>query len=379
MGHEGNAEMEASRYMNGTREVIVDEVLCFLSSKIDCVPTDVLLLLCNDAFDDADVEKAKRILFISRPPKPPSKLRFSVRQEPNKKNKNLKDIIQLLAELGEDIPVFVARDLMKLPPIRMENIDVSNLLHRLDSLSTEVSSMKSAVDTVQSLTAEVATLKATVERLQLQGKVRDHPLMQQMPQRRNSNVSKKTNSAALKTAPATMGPPNIPALTGETSDSTGPPPGPERPHSNGLPAAENQLSYAGAAATGGWMIAGRKPKKYTRRTGTADSSKITVIKNMKLLTMFGSRFGPNITTDDILEHFKGKGLNVICEPLQARYPQKYASFKVSLRAENPFPLLKEENWPKGCYFRRFREARNTKHANKDNELGDIDSVSGDNV
>ena len=127
------------------------------------------------------------------------------------------------------------------------------------------------------------------------------------------------------------------------------------------------------------MIAGRKPKKYTRRTGTADSSKITVIKNMKLLTMFGSRFGPNITTDDILEHFKGKGLNVICEPLQARYPQKYASFKVSLRAENPFPLLKEENWPKGCYFRRFREARNTKHANKDNELGDIDSVSGDNV
>ena len=89
MGHEGNAEMEASRFMNGTQEVIVDEVLCFLSSKIDCVPTDVLLLLCNDAFDDADVEKAKRILFTSRPPQPPSKIRFSVRQEPNKKNKNL--------------------------------------------------------------------------------------------------------------------------------------------------------------------------------------------------------------------------------------------------------------------------------------------------
>ena len=379
MGHEGNAELEASRFMNDTREVIVDEVLCFLSSKIDCVPTDVLLLLCNDAFDDADVEKAKRILFTSRPPKPPSKIRFSVRQEPNKKNKNLNDIIKLLAELGEDIPVFVARDLMKLPPIRMENIDVSNLLHRLDSLSTEVSSMKSAVDKVQSLTSEVATLKAAVDRLQLQGKVRDHPLMQQMPQRRNSNVGKKTNSAALKIAPATKGPPNLPAPTMETSYSTGPPPGPELPHSSGPPAAENQLSYAGAAATGAWMIAGRKPKKYSRRTGTADDSKITVIKNLKLLTMFGSRFGPNVTTDDIVEHFKGKGLNVTCESLKARYPEKYTSFKVSLRAENPFLLLKEENWPKGSYFRRFREVRTTKHANKNNELGDIDSVSGDHV
>ena len=365
-GEDDEMDASRSRFTNGSQEVILNEVLCFLSTKLDCVPSDVLVLMCTNSFGDADIDKAKKILYQACPPKSSSKLRYTERKEPNKKTKNLNDIIHLLTEYGDNIPVFVAKDLSKLPPIRMDNIDASNLLHRLDSLSTEVSSLKTAVEKVQPLTEEVATLKAAMERLRLHQSVCSHPPTHPPASNVRTDGKKGTSKKSTSQTSTHIAPPTTARRdTAPTVNAVG----------DSLEEATPSHTYAEkAAANGNWQVAGKPKKSQNRinRTGTADGSNITVIRNKKLLTMFGSRFGPNVKPNDIVCHFKAKGLDVNCESLKARHPDKYASFKVSIRAEDPFPLLRPENWPKGSYFRRFRDGRP-----RSNERDEADSVSGD--
>ena len=57
-----------------------------------------------------------------------------------------KDIYDLLEEKGESAPVFVARDLNTLPPVKIGSIDVSVLLTENNTLRAEVSVMKKAME-----------------------------------------------------------------------------------------------------------------------------------------------------------------------------------------------------------------------------------------
>ena len=60
--------------------------------------------------------------------------------------------MKLLQEKGEDIPIFVARDLGKLPPITFDNIDVSCLLNDIKATYNESMMLKEAVQAQNSLT-----------------------------------------------------------------------------------------------------------------------------------------------------------------------------------------------------------------------------------
>ena len=373
MGTQGQEEIEDSRFSNGGLEIILNEVLCFLSTKLDCVPTDVLVLLCSDAFDNDDVEKAKRILFAACPGPSDSRLRYIARQGSNKKITNLNDIIKKLQEAGTDAPVFVAKDLTKLPPIRMENIDVTNLLHRLEALTDEVSAMKTQIEKIQPLTEEISRLKVGMARLQTQPRISENS---------HRGVPAAVGARSQDVHPERPAPPRT--RNGDRSHDEQ-----ERRQSQNViihtNAEESRATYASVISGNEWRTAGLKKKNYARRLGTGADSTITVVKNLKLVTMFGSRFGPNVTVEEVTNHFKSKGLNVTCEALKARHPERYASFKIALRAEDPFPLLKPENWPKGTYYRRYREeksntgGRRTEAGHRRTEMGNIDSHLSHNV
>ena len=65
---------------------------------------------------------------------------------------------------------------------------------------------------------------------------------------------------------------------------------------------------------------------------------------------------PNTTIDSIIEYMKSKSFdNVKCEKLQAKRPDEYASFKVSLPLESLDDARQPELWPTGVRLNRFLE------------------------
>ena len=94
---------------NEDHEDIVDELLCFLSNKIDVLPPQAIEDLCATSFDGIEIENSKKRLFDLCADENSS--RFRLRQGPKKSAVNVDDMLRLLQEKGSDVPVFVARDL----------------------------------------------------------------------------------------------------------------------------------------------------------------------------------------------------------------------------------------------------------------------------
>ena len=118
---------EAPSEINRQDSVIVDELLCFLANKIDVLPPQSIADLCRTTYDEGEIEAAKKRLCDLCADENSS--RFRRRQGPKKSAVNLDDMMRLLQEKGTDVPLFVARDLSRLPPITFDSIDVSSLLH----------------------------------------------------------------------------------------------------------------------------------------------------------------------------------------------------------------------------------------------------------
>ena len=114
-------------------EVIIDELLCFVTNKFDILDCDTMVKLCAEKYLNKEIEKSKKLLFdklIDEEDFTQFKKRRSYKPTDRKEEKNIRDIYQLLQEKGcTKWPKFVALDLSKLPPITFDHIDVTSLLN----------------------------------------------------------------------------------------------------------------------------------------------------------------------------------------------------------------------------------------------------------
>ena len=142
------------REMAEGNDLVIDELLCFVQSKIDILDLDLIVKLCeeNPYFDNDVIEKSKETLF-NLCHNENDKTERKGRKGEHKGERNLKDICNLLQEKGEGAPKFVAQDLNILPPVTFKSIDVSILLHTIRLLQTEVKVLKDAVE-LQKLTSQ---------------------------------------------------------------------------------------------------------------------------------------------------------------------------------------------------------------------------------
>ena len=147
---------------NEGREVIVDERLCFMQNKIDVLPPQTIADLCVTTFDDTAIEKSKKRLFDLCADETTS--RFRRRQGPKKSAVNIDDMIRLLQEKGTDVPVFVARDLSRLPPITFDSVDVSSLLHSIRRAQLEIDQLKACVGGQRDATVDLTDVVKAVDR-----------------------------------------------------------------------------------------------------------------------------------------------------------------------------------------------------------------------
>ena len=118
----------------------VNELLCFISNKMDVMTQDLLVKLCTDFYGKGVIDNAKKLVYakcnalnldIALP-------RFVKRQGPKKKQSDVLDIIGLCHEVGSKLPVFVARDLSNLPPVSANSFDVASLMRDIEDMKLQL-------------------------------------------------------------------------------------------------------------------------------------------------------------------------------------------------------------------------------------------------
>ncbi|KAG7297579.1 hypothetical protein JYU34_011578 [Plutella xylostella] len=121
-----------------------------------------LLSLCATSFKEDDIIEAKSLLYeaVSR--------KKIVRKGEQKINRDLSDIISLLRELDPDVlPIFVARELHKLPPVTFDHIDVTRLLKDIIIIQKELKEIQENYisDNQYATVEELRQLKFEVDKL----------------------------------------------------------------------------------------------------------------------------------------------------------------------------------------------------------------------
>ncbi|CAH0723264.1 unnamed protein product, partial [Brenthis ino] len=129
--------------------IVIDELLAYVQNKISISNEISLVQICASAFSCEQIEKANNLLLEFLPQDVRSK---TVRKGKGKENRLLHDIINVFKVTDPDIlPVFVAKDLEKLPPITFDHLDVTKLLKDLTLVQTEIKRIKMSYATIEQL------------------------------------------------------------------------------------------------------------------------------------------------------------------------------------------------------------------------------------
>lgn len=96
--------------------------------------------ICDSHNSETEITKAKQLLFDTAK----TTKRNVLRKQEGKTRRALQDIITVFKETDpSDVPIFVARDLCRLPPVNFDHIDVTRLLKDIVALQQEITLIKS--------------------------------------------------------------------------------------------------------------------------------------------------------------------------------------------------------------------------------------------
>lgn len=128
--------------------IVISEVLAYIQYKQDVMDNESLIKICDSSFSDEEIVCAKSLLFESVSAELAQ--RKISRRKDGKKKRNIENIINLFKEQDPDsIPIFVARDLLKLPPVAIDHIDAVSLLKDVMNLRNEIKCIKDTYVTVE--------------------------------------------------------------------------------------------------------------------------------------------------------------------------------------------------------------------------------------
>ncbi|CAF4893948.1 unnamed protein product [Pieris macdunnoughi] len=114
--------------------IVICELLAFVQNKADVMDEDSILRLCSTAFTTDEITQAKKLLFESV-----QTITRKKRKGEGKSKRDMEDILCVIKETDPDlIPIFVARDLHRLPPVTFDHVDVTRLLRDIIKLQDNV-------------------------------------------------------------------------------------------------------------------------------------------------------------------------------------------------------------------------------------------------
>lgn len=128
--------------------VVISELLTFIQNKIEVMDEVSIQQVCTTSFSAEEISEAKVLLFDSIP----TSARKVNRKGSGKSQRDIEDIICLFKESEPDVvPIFVARNLNKLPPVTFDYVDASKLLKDILLIREDITKLQNSCATVDQM------------------------------------------------------------------------------------------------------------------------------------------------------------------------------------------------------------------------------------
>ena len=146
-------------------DAIVDELLAFVTYRMDTMPHETIKKLCMDFYAEERITLAKKTLYPYFSSLVPDCGRYKARRGPNRKLTELQDILEMLhiCDPGK-LPDFVAKDLGQLPPLNISDFDICSLLKDFDRMKQDIRSLKSIHNVGKEMSEEIRQLKESLDK-----------------------------------------------------------------------------------------------------------------------------------------------------------------------------------------------------------------------
>ena len=397
-------------------KTIVNDLLCYINNKRDLIPSDTIIKLCMDTYDEKEIEIAKNEIFetynIITGMLPTS--RQKIRKGENKNKSNLEDILKIFADIDnnnlKDSFMFLARDL-KLPPLNFDSLDVTLLLNRVQSLHDEVAIMKTTAtvqqDTNEELLKELKVIRSefSAQITKLNSKVSNLEPHNSKEKQKNkvdtTNKHKKTegksnsqnNTNKTGQTNATNGGQNTPEHPIDSSESTANHntdllyPNLNEFRTSSTPVtdtvpqeqsdedlSENTENTEEKSNANPWVNIVKNGKKkpdraiQRKKPNMVTSSDPTDVgfAAHRLAIVYATKFRPDITEDEVSALvLKNTNIKAQCTKVQSKHPDFYSSFIVKAACLDPDIFMKPTSWPTGIFYNWYRkpapETQRTNH------------------
>lgn len=349
--------------------IIINEFLTFVQNKIDILDELSILQICASNYTDDEIEEGKNTLYRLCG----DGLRSIQRKGEDKKKKNIKDVIKVLKEVDpSNQPVFVARDLNRLPPVTFDYVDVTRLLKDMSAMRTELTQFQTKVSSElteihTSLQSQRSTsddkLSATPKRIYKLSSQRSPQRMivpsavqrAQVPANESEAVHTPTYRDIITEKRRPRQEKNKRMINTNTVGSSTTTDGSEV-HKLDIQNVNNISNISNDDEKPFTLVQykKRKPKLVNMRGTLENKSKIQVAESQCFIYI--SRASKNVTENNIREHIEEMGeecLNI--ETLKQNRETSFNSFKVKIPCSKLDTFLNAAFWPAGLVYRRYRE------------------------
>ncbi|XP_045502173.1 uncharacterized protein LOC123699293 [Colias croceus] len=330
--------------------VVISELLCYIQCKIDVIDEVSLLQICEGQFTEEEIDSARAILTDN------SLTRRGVRKGDNKNKRNLQDIVKILKETDPaTLPVFVARNINRLPPVTFDHVDVTSLLKDIVLLKKEIIHIKSDCAKQSDVDSLRKEINQHIERSKLpttnvSGERPEGDEVHHLP------VAQAQRAAAAAAVPAPLSQIRSATsndvcmtrkrLAGRTADSLRAP--------NCV--TNKQEGLIKESSDRDFVPVTYKKKKNRNREGRAvvQEQDSIIQAAPRTFCLYVSRLDISSTNDKLADYIKSKGESAVSiERIEPYKETSFASFKVTILSHKKNTFLNSDFWPIGIVFRPY--------------------------
>lgn len=361
--------------------IVICEVLAYVQNKMDVMDEESLMRLCVTSFSEEEIEAAKNLLFDSIT----TTRRKISRKREGKSQRDLADIITLFKETDPElVPIFVARELHKLPPISFDHLDASKLLKDILLLQNELKIIKDSYVTHKQLDdlkfhieqSKHQTLDCTITDLPHNTEKQNIAMTQSLAGCREQSDDTPSLSYAEcinRSLALSHTSTRVEASTAVSTQVQRKRANPERP--SVVPETARSISQAISGSEkiqpdkeekNGWTIVQKKKPKYkfAGSRGKAASDVDMKFKAAEInIPLFISRVAKEVTDSDIADYILSKTQTAVTiKKIIMQKERNYNAFKIFVPHHKLAMFLDDSLWPEGVSFRRFVYFNKTKKA-----------------
>jgi hypothetical protein len=290
-----------------------NELLCFMQQKTKVMVFDHIVDVCLNFYSSDEIKRAHSLILKY------AKHRLPLHKGAEKDKKTLTDLLKVCLDPNVKLPVFYAVQIGRLPPVSIDHVDLSAILHELISLRNEVKG-------VALLRTEMGELRSCLKALSLEKDADSTAKINQVPKPRMLVDDDKVDD-------------------------------------NGATAAQVLKKAIQSGIMRTQQV--RRPKAIV---GVKSGTALRVVQSRKTVDVFISRLSPDTTVEevnncalDVLRtdsSFDLAHINVKCSLLKAKF-DSYCSYHVAVGVDSGLfgkavdLLMTSEAWPAGVLVRRY--------------------------